>query len=460
MRPRRLLLLPLTIVLALSGGRIGFGQAIGEAEPNAPALGATADLSNAPRATIDRPKPTYMLRERDPRIHGLKPFQELVDATPAGSVLKPPPGSYAGPVTLTKPLTIDGGGRVTIDAGDKGTVFSLETNGATLRGLHLTGSGDSHDTDDSCLDVRGHRNTIENLVIDNCLFGIDLKQSDDGVIRGNRVSSKPFDLGVRGDGIRLWYSRRNLLENNEVTDSRDMVAWYSHDNIFRNNVGRRSRYSIHFMFANDNVVEHNRFYDNAVGVYFMYTEGGVARNNVISHATGAAGMAIGFKEASGTLIEGNEIIYCAVGIGSDLSPFQPDSKITIRDNRIAYNGIGILFNSELGGNEMLGNEFDGNITHVAYGAGRAAVERNVWSGNYWDDYQGFDRNGDNVGDTPHDLLAFADSLWMEMPPARFFKSAPAMELLDFLERLAPFSTPNRLLIDDKPRFHKKERSAA
>ncbi len=112
-----------------------------------------------------------------------------------------------------------------------------------------------------------------------------------------------------------------------MVDSRDMVAWYSNDNIYRGNIGMRSRYSIHFMFANNNIVEDNRFYDNAVGVYFMYTEGGVLRNNLISHATGATGMAVGFKEASNTVIEGNEIIYCAVGIGSDLSPFQPDSKI-------------------------------------------------------------------------------------------------------------------------------------
>jgi nitrous oxidase accessory protein len=73
--------------------------------------------------------------------------------------------------------------------------------------------------------------------------------------------------------------------------------------MFRDNLGRRSRYSIHFMFANDNDVVGNEFYDNAVGVYFMYTEGGTVRNNIISHATGATGMGIGFKEASGTIIE-------------------------------------------------------------------------------------------------------------------------------------------------------------
>ena len=213
--------------------------------------------------------------------------------------------------------------------------------------------------------------------------------------------------------------------------------------------------------ANDNVVERNEFYDNAVGVYFMYTEGGVVKNNIISHATGATGMGIGFKEASGTIIENNEIIYCGVGIGSDLSPFQPDSTIEIRGNRFAYNGVGILFNSETGGNNMIDNVFEGNLTQVAYGGhgDNNNSPKNVWSGNYWDDYQGFDRNADGVGDKTHELYAYADQIWMELPIARFFRSSPVMELLDFLERLAPFSTPDLILRDEKPRFVKPERTA-
>jgi nitrous oxidase accessory protein len=43
-----------------------------------------------------------------------------------------------------------------------------------------------------------------------------------------------------------------------------------------------------------------------------------------------------------------------------------------------------------------------------------------------------------------------------MPPARFFKNSPVMELLDFLERLAPFSSPELTLKDDKPRFTKPQ----
>jgi nitrous oxidase accessory protein len=405
------------------------------------------------RTTVDAPKPVFPLYQRHKRIHGLKPFQALVDAAPAGSVLRPPPGDYAGPVSLTKPLTIEGGGKVSIDAGDRGSVFTILTDGAILRGVRLTGSGDLHDTEDACLEIRGHRNVAENLVVDNCLFGIDLRQSNRNVVRNNRITSKPFDLGVRGDGLRLWYSMENLVEGNSVIDSRDFVVWYSNGNTIRNNLGRRSRYSMHFMFSQSNLVESNRYYDNAVGIYVMYTEGVTIRNNVISHANGATGMGIGFKEASNTVVEGNDIIYCATGIGSDLSPYEPGTKIWIRNNRIAYNGIGLLFNSQREGNIVTDNVFEGNLAQVAVnGAGTAMG--NTWHGNWWDDYQGFDRNRDGRGDHPHEVYAYADRIWMELPNTLFFKNAPLMEALDFLERLAPFSSPTLILRDTAPRFTK------
>lgn len=414
---------------------------------------STVDFSTAPRVNVDKPVELIPLYQRDKRIHGLKPLQLLVDAAEEGSVLTLPAGNYAGPVHLKKPLTIVGEGKVVIDGGDKGTVFVVETNRAVLRNLTITGSGVSHDSDDTCLNVRGHGNLFENLKIDDCLFGIDLKQSDHNIVRNSTVRSKPFDLGVRGDGIRLWYSHHNLIENNVVTDTRDMVAWYSNYNIYRGNEGRRSRYSIHFMFANHNIIEDNRFYDNAVGVYFMYMEGGVARRNIISHATGASGMALGFKESSDILIEDNDIIYSAVGIGSDLSPFQPDTKIRFNRNRFAYNGIAVQLTSELGGNELRDNIFEGNLTDV-YQGGRGDGNKNLWEGNYFDTYQGFDRNQDNVGDTPHEDYAYADRIWMEMPAARFFKTSPVLELLDFLERLAPFSSPELQARDARPRIAK------
>ena len=447
---------PVTRILPLFLGLVtavpALSQLIVEDEPTRedPAVQLSA-THGAVRADVDSPKPAFALTERAERVRRLPSFQDLVDAAPPGTVLQPPAGTYRGPVRLSRPLVIDGRGRVTIDAGDRGSVFALETDGATLRGLHLTGSGDSYDTDDSCLDVRGDHNVVEDLEIDACLFGIDLKQSDGNVVRRNRIRSKPLAVALRGDAIRLWYSNENLVAENHIVESRDMVAWYSNRNVFRGNVGRRSRYSLHFMFSNDNRVEDNRFYDNTVGIYLMYAERTSVRRDVISHANGAAGMGLGFKESSASDIEDNEIIYCATGIGSDLSPFQPGTRIRFRGNRVAYNGIGVHFTSELGGNEFRDNVFEGNlIDAIQSGRGKGGI--NQWHGNYFDSYQGFDRDLDGAGDTPHEQYAYADRIWIELPAAQFFQATPVMELLDFLERLAPLSTPELQLRDDRPRF--------
>lgn len=382
-------------------------------------------------------------------------LQRLVDEAAPGAVLRLAPGAYSGPVLVSKPLTIEGGGQATVDGGGKGTVFTLETSGAVVRGLRFTNSGDSHATDDACLNVRGHDNTVESNRLEDCLFGIDLKQSNGNIVRANQIRSKRVDLGQRGDAIRLWYSMNNRIEDNVITDARDMVVWYSNGNRFAGNSATRSRYSLHFMYSQHNVVENNHYHDNAVGIYVMYTEGVQVRNNRISHSTGATGMGIGFKEASDTIVEGNDVIYCAIGISSDLSPYQPDSRNVIRGNRVAYNGVGVQFIGDRAGTTIESNVFEGNLTHVAVSTG-ATAERNAWQGNYWDDYQGFDRDRDGVGDTPYELYAYADRIWMELPYAQFFKNAPLLEALDFLERLAPFSNPTRLLTDPAPRFLKPQ----
>ena len=440
------------MVLCLAGAVPASGQIIVGDDTDRPGPATTlAESHGGARTDVDRPKPDYPLARRSARIWKLPAFQPLVDAAPPGSVLTPPAGSYAGPVRVTKPLIIDGRGQVSIDAGGKGSVFALVTDGATLRGLRLTGSGDSYDTDDSCLDVRGNGNVIEDLRIDDCLFGIDLKQSNDSVVRGNHIRSKPLEVAMRGDAIRLWYSSRNLVEGNDISDSRDVVAWYSDHNIFRGNTSRRSRYSLHFMFSNDSLVENNRFYDNTVGIYLMYTERVDVRHNLVSHANGVAGMALGFKESSNSDIEGNDFIYCAVGVGSDLSPFQPGSSIRFHNNRFAYNGIAVHFTSELGGNDFTDNVFEGNLSDVVQ-SGRGHAGLNRWHGNYFDSYLGFDRNHDGIGDTPHAEYAYADRIWIEIPTARFFMLTPVMELLDFLERLAPLTNPELQALDQQPRF--------
>lgn len=376
-------------------------------------------------------------------------LQDFVDRAETGMTIDIPPGVYSGPLIVEAGVTLDGHNQVTIDGGGKGSVVYLDTDGAQLRNLRITNSGESHNDLDACVQVRGNFNIIKDNVLDNCLFGVDLQQSDHNIVRRNRISSKPVALGLRGDAIRLWYSMGNKITDNRIEDSRDTVVWYSKDNVISGNSATRGRYALHFMYSQYNKVENNRYVDNSVGIFLMYSDGVEVRGNHIAHATGTTGMGIGFKETSAVTVADNRILYCAAGIYLDLSPYQPDTINLIENNTLAYNGAGILFHNDWAGNEIRGNHFQGNITQVAV-QGASTAKRNTWYGNYWDDYEGFDRDRDGVGDTPYQLYAYADRLWMENPQARFFKASPVLEMLDFLERLAPFSAPSLVLEDTRP----------
>jgi nitrous oxidase accessory protein len=379
------------------------------------------------------------------------PFQPLVDAAEDGSTLTPKAGTYAGPVVIDKPITIDGRGQVVIDGGGKGTVVLLDTDGATLKGLTLRNSGNSHNAIDSGVQVRGNFNVIKDDRIEDCLFGIDLQQSRSNIVRRNRISSKAVDLGIRGDAIRLWYSFDNQVTDNVIRNSRDTVVWYSRDNLIARNDARGGRYSLHFMYSQTNRVESNHYEHNSVGIFLMYSDGVVIKDNYIANASGPTGIGIGFKETSDVTIEGNEVLYCATGLYLDVSPYQPDTTNRVRNNLVAYNGVGVRWLNDWHGNLFTGNRFKGNINQMVVEGGKTA-NHNLWEGNYWDDYEGFDRDHDGVGDTPYELYAYADRIWMDVPPAQFFKGSPMLEAIDFLERLAPFSQPDLMARDPNPRM--------
>ncbi len=386
---------------------------------------------------------------------GFPSMQDLVDATEENGILIPEAGTYAGPVTLDYPITIDGSNGVTIDSGGKGSVIYLECDGAVIKNLSLINSGGSLNDLDSGVQVRGNFNVIKDCDILDCMFGVDLQQAEHCIVRRNRINSKDKPMGQRGDSVRLWYSFYNKIQDNECFDTRDMVVWYSSDNEITGNTGRGSRYSLHFMYSKYNLVENNSYYNNAVGIFLMYSDGIVVRNNTIAHASGPTGIGIGFKETSELTIDNNKVMYCASGFYIDVSPYQPDTINHFENNVLAYNGFGIRFLNDWTGNVFMDNQFVDNLTQIYVGGGMTA-NRNVWEGNYWSDYAGFDLDADGIGDTPHEIFAYADRIWRDSPYSQFFKGSPLLETIDFLERLVPFSDPQLLIRDKTPKMRKEE----
>lgn len=383
------------------------------------------------------------------------PLQPLIDATPIGGTLKLAPGTYAGPVAITKTMTLDGGGAAVVENDGNGTVVTVEGSGITVQGLTIRNSGQRHDRVDSAIKTRGRYLVIKDNRIENCLFGIDLEQTDRSVVRHNRISSRDDHLlPQKGDAIRLWYSNDNAIQDNIISGARDMVVWYSKGNVVRGNVVTGGQYGLHFMYAHDNRAEANRFSGSVVGIFVMYGDRNTLVRNRVEYAQGPSGIGIGFKEASGTRVEDNDILGSAVGLYLDASPYEPDLDNEFVGNRIAFNGIALHMHSDWTGNVFRGNDFVSNHSMVAVGGGGSAG-RNRWEGNHYDTFEGFDRNRDGTGDTPMEVWSWSDRLWMDVKEARFFRASPALELVDFIERLVPVTEPRLMLRDAAPRMSRQ-----
>ena len=154
-------------------------------------------------------------------------------------------------------------------------------------------------------------------------------------------------------------------------------------------------------------------------------------------------------------MEENQILYNARGFYLDSSPYQPGTLNTFRGNEINFNTTAFLLHGTLLPSLFESNVFKGNIEDVANDTPESKLEINTWRSNYWDNYEGFDRNDDGYGDIPHEQWMYADRIWSYLPAAKFFYASPVLDFMNFLWRLMPFSEPVLLARDARPQIRER-----
>jgi len=383
-------------------------------------------------------------------VFALPPMQLYVELTPEGGVLRPEPGRYSGPVVLSRAITIDGQGKVIIDAEGNGSVLTIEANDITIRGLKLVNSGGSFDQANAGITLKADKSLIENNIIDNTLFGINLLGGNDNIIRNNKISSIETTPSLRGDGLRMWNSHDNLIENNTFDKVKDIYVTNSLTNRFINNHISQSRIGFELIFSHENEIIDNTIEHNSTGMILIYSNDVIVKGNSIKHLRSHAGSALAFKETYNVQVLNNKILHCAIGLSAN-APLDPENVILLKNNDFIYNDIGLYFYGERGGHLVHNNRFEANLLDIQASVPSASFY-NDWQGNYWDTYEGFDNNLDGLGDTPFELYSWSDRLWIDMPMTRFFRGSPMMEAIDFIERFTSFSEPVLMLRDNKPAF--------
>lgn len=394
------------------------------------------------------------------RVSEGEDLQARLDAAPAGAVLCLAPGSYRGPFRIDRTLHVWGPLDAVLLSNGAGTTVRISGAGASLRGLTVDGSGGRFDTTDAAVLVSGNGVHVEGVHVRNAVFGILVEKAREVVLRGNDVLGVGGEAyGLRGDGIRLWETRDSVVEANRVRQARDMVVWYSSGNVVRDNLVTTSRYGTHFMYSHDNHVEGNRYFANIVGVFIMYSRNITFSHNVIAGSLGAAGVGIGVKESGNLTVTDNVLVRNTTGAYLETTPLQQTDHNLFARNVFRLGSTGVVFHSSPARNTFRDNDFRDNSAQVAVEGGGDASGVS-WETNFFDDYAGYDMDGDGFGDVAYELRSLTADIVRHYPALSFFRGAPALGLVELVGKALPLLRPTTILVDSKPRMASVEVNSA
>ncbi|RKY16308.1 MAG: hypothetical protein DRQ55_18250 [Planctomycetota bacterium] len=363
-------------------------------------------------------------------------------------------GTYRERVVLDRPLVLRGEEGAVIDGGGKGTVVLVRAGPSTVSGFAIRASGASLLGEDAGVKLLDTSDcTVEDNRIEDTLFGILARSSARSRVIGNHVTGKDLPIPRQGDGIRLQNAAGSVVEDNVVERSRDLAIWQSHGCVTRRNVVRGGRYGLHYMYSDDNLFEDNLFEGNQTGGAIMYSRRVTLRGNRFEGSRGPSAYGLLIKAGDDILAERNWFVDNSSGIFLEDTPSSLRCACTFRKNVIGGNDTGITVQPSVSRVLFTENVIVANRRSVQ-ALGRTRSELNVWSaagrGNYWDDYVGFDADGDGVGDTPYRLEAFFEDLTDRWPAVGLLRMGPASQALETAARAFPIVQPRPVLTDEHP----------
>ena len=379
-------------------------------------------------------------------------LESILEGVAEGDRVRVLGGVHRGPFLVRRSIELLGEGWPVLDGGGRGTVVSLLAPGTRLEGFVVRGSGTSLDEESSGVVVEAPSVVVRGNRLEEVLFGIYLRQAEGSVIEGNVIRGMDLDLPRRGDAIRIWYSDGVLIRGNEVSDARDIVLWYSSDLAVVDNSVSGGRYGLHFMYCDDASIRGNRLVDNSVGAFLMYSRRLRLLDNLVTGNHGPSGYGVGLKDMDDAVVRGNLFLANRVGAYLDNSPRDAASTTVLAGNVFAANQIGVLLMPNVRRASVEGNDFLENEEQVAFGGEGTDPEANLWRGNHWSDYAGYDADGDGVGEIPYRAEKLFERVSDRTPELRVFVGSPATTALDFAAEAFPVVRPRPKLVDGMPRL--------
>lgn len=376
-------------------------------------------------------------------------ISEAVQIAAPGDIIEVHSGLYhENDLLIEKQVTLTGIGNPVIDGNGEGFILIIRADSVNVSGFTIQRTGRSYIRDYAAILIEGVSGfVIEDNRIDDVFFGIYLAETQGGIIRNNIVSAYDSREASSGNGIHLWNVKNPIITGNNVTGMRDGIYLEFAENavITENISSNNNRYGLHYMFSDGGRYENNTFRKNGAGVAVMYSDNVDMSNNLFENNWGGSAYGLLLKDIRSSRIEYNRFYRNTVAIYSEGS-----TNVDIRRNHIELNGWAVNIKSNSSRNRFIENNFIENSFDVRTDSPR---NNNLFDGNYWSGYEGYDLNRDGIGDVPYRPVSLFSMIIERQPESLILMRSMFVRLLDQAERIMPVLTP-KTLFDENPKMQR------
>lgn len=347
-------------------------------------------------------------------------------------------------INVNKTIHIKGEGMPIVDGENEETIFRINADGFSVRGLKIINVGQSYTKDFAAILVSKSENfEIKDNVLEKVFFGILVEKSKAGIIENNKVSSEAISQANSGNGIHLWHCSRMTVVGNELTGLRDGIyfEFVKNSKVYDNNSFENLRYGLHFMFSNENSYSNNVFRKNGAGVAIMFSKFIKMHHNSFEHNWGSASYGLLLKEIYDAEIENNTFEQNTIGISVDGS-----TRINYSQNTFIRNGWAIKIIGACYENEFIKNDFLNNALDLSY---NSKINTNKFDNNFWSEYSGYDLDKNGIGDIPYRPVKLFSYIVHNTPETIILLRSMFVDIINFSEKVSPVFTPDNL-IDANP----------
>ena len=159
--------------------------------------------------------------------------------------------------------------------------------------------------------------------------------------------------------------------------------------------------------------------------------------NTFRENWGDAAYGLLLKEISDSEIKGNKFLKNTSGIY-----MEGVTRVKVSDNQFNNNGWAMKIQASCMEVNVVHNNFIGNTFDVGT---NGSLVLNTFKNNYWDKYDGYDINKDNIGDVPYRPVSMYSMIVEKNPPAMMLFRSFITALLDRTEKIIPSLTPINLV---------------